>query len=108
MHDGHFVTRYNRFEFEYKFRGGIIGGDEHYRIARILSDPIFLAPYREYRHITDAQREFNQRLRSIRSRVETPFAWLKTTFKPLAHPWRYSLMQQEYLVTYATGIWNTL
>lgn len=99
----------NRAVFEQKFHGGHIIGDEHYsKPKRLMDDPKFYAPYRESRHLTDAQRAYNREHVDLRARVEMPFAWLKNTFESLRVPWAGDLDQLDYLVSYATGIYNLL
>lgn len=105
IHDGQYVML-NRYEFDHRFSGGVIIGDEHYQVCRQLQDPQILAPFRASAHLTRAQQKYNDRLRIIRARVETPFAWLKRTFKSLDHAWRYSMRQLDFLVTYAVAAWN--
>lgn len=103
-HDSQYIEE-NRFEFETKFRGGHFVGDEHYRKAgRLLTDPVFSAPWRDNGELTAQQKKFNRELRHLRSRVEMPFGWLKTTFKALSMPWAGKIDQLDYLVAYATAI----
>jgi len=96
----------NRPVFESQFKGGKIVGDEHYSAARVIPDPSFVAPARKSAHLTAKQRRENEDIRTLRSRVELPFAWLKQTFAALNHPWRGDLEQHDFLVSYAVGIYN--
>ena len=105
LHDGQYVLA-NRPVLEMSFKGGRVVGDEHYSVARIIPDPSFVTPTRESQHLTQHQRKDNVQIRTLRSRVETPFAWLKTVFAALNNPWQGELEQHDFLVSYAVAIYN--
>ena len=53
-----------------------------------------------------AQEVHNARVRRLRSRVERPFAWIKSTFASLRIPFAEAKEQQECLVWFAIGCFN--
>jgi hypothetical protein len=107
-HDGSYVIEH-RQKFEENFSGGHIIGDEHYnKPKRLINNPIFYAPHRQSRHLTQAQLSENRRQTDLRARVEMPFGWLKTTFTALEKPWAGELEQLDHLVSYTIGIYNLI
>jgi hypothetical protein len=106
VHDGQYVEM-RRDEFRRLFRGGRFVGDEHYaKLKRIMHDPVFEAPYRDNGALTAAQKKHNNDIAHLRARIEAPFGWLKSAFAALAVPWAGDLEQLDYLVAYASAIYN--
>ena len=56
--------------------------------------------------MTAAEQKYNSDIAHLRARVETPFGWLKATFRALEVPWAGELEQLDHLVAYASAIYN--
>jgi hypothetical protein len=126
IHDGQFVELF-RSEFETSFKvfllyvqatghgrlivpqGSGIIGDEHFRKAsKLFSDPVVYAPFKKPRRgiLSASQAAWNEDLRKLRARVETPYGWIKRKFEALSKPWMEPLWQLDHAVMLAFAIWN--
>jgi hypothetical protein len=117
IHDGQ-SFKINRHWVQANLGGATIIGDQHFSgLDKAFTDIHFHTPIRKppkpkkkskmkaVRVLTLEQVNYNKAVRKIRSRVERPFAWIKTRFKSLRVPWAEE--EEDKCVRFAIGCYNT-
>jgi hypothetical protein len=122
IHDGAFLETC-RDEFKQKFRGARFIGDNHFQKGKTLFDYRdnikFYTNFAKKRkrvggepddaaaleELAQEHVRFNLQHQGVRSRVESPFAWMKETFKSL-RMWRESAPQLDMLFRIVVAIHN--
>jgi len=102
------------------FKGGVIIADEHYRkFSKQIKSPKFVTPERETGSAQTnnpnnlsinikEKMERNKKVRTVRARVEHPFAIMEKKFKILSKKFADGPEQLDHLVTFAAGVLNVL
>lgn len=121
LHDGSFLV-FKKHYFEKRLARAVVIGDEHYaKGTKIFERLKFQTPIRKPRgssttakkktsskgkKLTDAQKRYNDEQKHLRSRVESPFGWIKENFTALSKPWQESDDALTSLVFFAAGCFN--
>jgi hypothetical protein len=56
--------------------------------------------------LTKKEEKWNKEVHSCKPRMEDVFGIMKTTFKSLQEPWSEDVLQLDYLVSIAIGVYN--
>jgi hypothetical protein len=137
LYDGHFVE-VKKEEFDEAFEGSAMVGDCHFKYgAKFVEDVTFYTPNNnteeekeeqmsdEAKHTdpfefssdeeeetskikTKKDKEWDSAIKTLRARVESVFGFLDKKFKALHEKFGESPRQHDYLVYYATGIYNCI
>lgn len=118
IHDGQFVHTKKRY-FEKRLANAVIIGDQHYSSGnKTIQRVKFQTPIRKpgagrkkkdsdeqtpKKELTPTQKKYNAQQRHLRSRVESPFGWIKGIWKCLSTPWQENDDQLEAVVYFAAG-----
>lgn len=120
-HDGEFLRMKKRY-FEKRLAKAVIIGDQHYSVGEKLFERLkFRTPIRKpgggrpkkdtnepkvTKALSPKQKKYNAQQRHLRSRVESPFGWIKDTFECLSKPWQEDDEQLEAVVYFSAGCFN--
>lgn len=123
VYDGHLLEIQKQF-LEDNLKKSVIIADGHFILGRKLFDDITFhlpvirpspgrpkkggGPPKIVPPLTKEQKHYNKLHSSLRSRVESPFAWIKNTFPMLKFPFCEDEYQLDSLVTFAFGVHNKI
>ena len=118
IYDGHWL-KVNKEWLEEKLNGATVVADNHFLWGKKnLKNVKFHCNIREKQCCREEEVEFitnplsskvksyNKAVRNARARYEDTFGEMSTLFDSLAKPWATSDLQQDYLVSVASGILN--
>lgn len=119
IYDGNFLMFFKQ-DIEEQWKGGFVICDQHFTMGeRHFTDPKFLAHYtteipkgagttnsagEELATLTKKQKTKNKERAQLRARVESPFGWIKESFKSLNQPWMDTIEQLEYAIYFACAV----
>eukprot|EP01098_Paradermamoeba_levis_P001756 TRINITY_DN12034_c0_g1_i1.p1 TRINITY_DN12034_c0_g1~~TRINITY_DN12034_c0_g1_i1.p1 ORF type:complete len:118 (+),score=13.43 TRINITY_DN12034_c0_g1_i1:240-593(+) len=108
-------------DLETEFAGATIAGDCHFasgKKAGTVEGVRFLVPYAHVSEeagatpqqddMTKKKRKYNEIVREVRARVESPFGLIKKRWLCLEQPWREGEQQQESVVLIAIACENDI
>lgn len=109
--------KFHEAELNTLLKNGVIVADAHFSWAREdqhISEVKFLVPYsaaghkrkRDNSDLSERQKSYNQAVREVRSRVESPFGLMKQRFKALDDVFYEDETQLGYLFQFACGVEN--
>lgn len=121
LYDGAFLETQKHFLSDH-LAGAIIVADMHFELGNKIFDQIKFhvavrkkAPGRPKKGevapkiippLTKKQKQYNKLVQHLRARVESPFGWIKRTFKVLEIPFRESAENLNNTVIFAFGVHN--
>lgn len=117
VYDGHWLE-INKDWIEENLAGASVIGDCHFAMGKRMFNQVkFFVPHATPAKakvpdgeglvkLTKEQEKWNARVAHIRSRIERPFGWMKTTFRCLEKPWAEDPNAQDYVVWLAAAVLN--
>ncbi len=123
VYDGHLLTIQREF-LARSIKKSVIIADGHFTLGNKIFEEITFhvpiirvspgrpkangEPRRIVPPLTQEQKRYNKKVSRLRSRVESPFAWIKNTFACIECPFREDEYQLECLVIFAFGVHNKM
>lgn len=124
LYDGDFLQS-KKYWIKRRLLGANIIGDDHFRMGKKYfkgkNAPKFTTAIRKradepnqhvgrtytaLEKLTKEKQKYNEEQKALRARVESPYGWVKETFKTLHSPWLDDEEQLEHAVVFAFGCHN--